>query len=293
MQQMTMESRRDPAPSRMAYRLHRLWLTPSVRIMSQIVLPASVVTALASWYVDGEAIRQALVGNAEEIRRFVAERPEFMIRSLSVEGAGDELSDAIRKILPVEFPISTFDLELDRIQLIVESLEAVASAELHIRPGDILQIKVIERIPVAVWRTGTALALVDTDGQQVAQLSRRAERADLPLVAGKGADSAVPEALAIVAAAEPLETRLRGLVRVGERRWDVVLDRNQRIMLPETGALEALQQVIALDHAQDVLDRDVVAVDMRNPQRPTVRIGQEAVGELRRIRAIEAGGSSR
>ena len=44
-------------------------------------------------------------------------------------------------------------------------------------------------------------------------------------------------------------TTLRGLVRVGDRRWDLVLDRNQKIMLPEQNAPAALERLIALDKA--------------------------------------------
>lgn len=293
MQQMTAELRRDPAPSRIAYRMQRLWLTPSFRFAVKAVLPAAALAILGIWHIDGDSARRTLDGFVEDIRRSVAERPEFMVRFVSVDGASEELDGSIREILPVEFPISTFDLELDRIQSVVESLDAVASADLHIRPGDILHITVRERSPVAVWRAGESLALIDAEGEIINHLRRRAERADLPLVAGEGVDAAVPEALAIFAAAEPLEARLRGLVRVGERRWDAVLDRDQRIMLPETGAVSALEQVIALDHAQDLLARDVSAVDMRNPHRPTVRLGGEAVDELRRIKALEAGGVDR
>ncbi len=289
MWQMTANFRRDPAPSRIAYRIHRLWLTPSVRFAVKVLMPATLATVLAIWYIDGEAIKRALLGNVETVRRFVAERPEFMIRFVSIDGASDELSDRIRKILPVRFPVSTFELKLDEIQSAVESIEVVASVELHIRPGDILHIAVTEHIPVAVWRLDDALMLVSPEGRITASLSRRGERADLPLIAGEGADAAVSEALAIVAAAEPLVARLRGLVRIGERRWNVVLDGDQRIMLPETGAVVALEQVIALHQAQDLLDRDVAVIDMRNPRRPTVRMRPEAVEEMRRIRALEAG----
>ena len=97
------------------------------------------------------------------------------------------------------------------------------------------------------------------------------------------------EALDLIAAAEPLSARLRGLVRMGERRWDVVLDRDQRIMLPETEAVQALERVIAMDQAVDMLERDLVAVDLRLPHRPTLRMTGGAVQELLRIRAIEAG----
>jgi len=137
------------------------------------------------------------------------------------------------------------------------------------------------------------LELLDADGRRVAAIAHRMHRYDLPLIVGEGADRAAPEALALYNAAEPLVPRLRGLVRMGERRWDVVLDRDQRIMLPETGAIEALEQVIALDQAQDLLARDISAVDMRNAHRPTLRMGQLAVAELRKIKAIELGDAYR
>ncbi len=293
MQQVTSDFRYDPAPSRAAYRMHRIWLTPSVRFLVKAVLPAAAVVGLANWLIDGTVGQRTLLDRIEEIRRFVAERPEFMVRYVKIEGASDELVDRIREILPIEFPASTFDLKLDRLQSAIESLDAVGSAELGIRTGAILHIAVDERIPVAVWREGGKLTLVDSEGVRVAPISGRAQRPDLPLFVGAGVDSAIPEGLAIISAAEPLEVRLRGLLRVGQRRWDAVLDRNQKIMLPETGAVAALEYIVALDHAYGLLARNVSVVDMRNPRRPTVRLGGEAVDELRRIKELETVGANR
>ena len=90
-----------------------------------------------------------------------------------------------------------------------------------------------------------------------------------------------------MAAAGPVRPRLRGLTRVGNRRWDLVLDRDQRILLPESDPIPALEQVLALDRAQDILARDIVHVDMRNPVRPTILLAAPATGELRHIRDIE------
>ena len=69
--------------------------------------------------------------------------------------------------------------------------------------------------------------------------------------------------LRLLATAKPLIKRVRGLVRVGERRWDLVLDRGQRILLPPEGAAQALERVLAVNEVQDLLERDVVTVDMR------------------------------
>ncbi|MFT6650871.1 MAG: cell division protein FtsQ, partial [Celeribacter sp.] len=104
--------------------------------------------------------------------------------------------------------------------------------------------------------------------------------------AGEGAEREVAQALALLKSADPLMDRVRGIVRVGERRWDLVLDKDQRILLPEINPFAALAQVIALDQAQDLLVRDVRTVDMRNPNRPTLRITEVARDEFRRLKGL-------
>ena len=86
----------------------------------------------------------------------------------------------------------------------------------------------------------------------------------------------------VFAAAGPLIDRVRGLVRMGERRWDMVLDRDQRILLPGGNPVSALDRVIALNDAQDMLNRDVAIVDMRNADRPTLRMNEEAADAMHR-----------
>ena len=79
---------------------------------------------------------------------------------------------------------------------------------------------------------------------------------------------------------------------MGERRWDVVLDRDQRILLPENAPVQALERVIALSEAQDILERDLAAVDMRIAARPTLRMNKAAVSEWWRIRQLSNDGLS-
>nr|MCW1950205.1 cell division protein FtsQ [Octadecabacter sp.] len=79
--------------------------------------------------------------------------------------------------------------------------------------------------------------------------------------------------------------RMRGVVRMGERRWDVILDSGQRILLPTENPVPAFERVVALNQAQDLLERDVAVVDMRHPARPTIRLNEQAVANLRQINA--------
>lgn len=272
--------RRDPAPSRLAYRMDRLWLTPMFRLAVRVGLPFALAVSLVGGYLADETRREGITKSLADLRESVETRPEFMVKLMAIDGASAPVATAIRKMLPVALPASSFRLDLEALRAEIEQVDAVASAELHIRKGGILQVTVRERQPAMLWRTEAGLEMLDATGHRVATLLNRAARPDLPVIAGEGADAHVDEALALLDAAEPIQDRIRGLVRVGERRWDIVLDRDQRILLPETKAIEAVQRVIALDLAEDMLGRDLTIVDLRNQNRPTIRIAADADAEL-------------
>ncbi|MDT8854159.1 cell division protein FtsQ/DivIB [Paracoccaceae bacterium Fryx2] len=278
--------RRDPAPSRAAYRMQRLWLTPLFRALMRVGLPAFVVTMAAGlWLADSDR-RAALTSTVTDLRETVESRPEFMVSLLAIDGASAPLAEAVRSTLALPLPQSSFDLDLEAARATVERLDAVAAADLRVKPGGVLQVTITERVPAMVWRTPEAVTLLDADGRRVAMVLTRADRGDLPLIAGDGANRAVPEALAIFAAAGPLLPRVRGLVRMGERRWDVVLDRNQRILLPVDAPVRAMERLLALDQAEDLLARDISAVDLRLQDRPVLRLSPYALKELRVARGI-------
>ncbi len=283
--------RADPAPSRLAYRLHRVWLTPAFWWFLRSGLPMIAVTGLVVWTFSSEERRMAIHAWGADLKRQVEERPEFMVTLLAVDGASDPVASEIREILPVHLPASSFDLDLAGLREAVLEVPAVAAAQVHVRTGGVLEVMISERAPVALWRNPAGLSVLGRDGTVIGHVARRAERADLPLLVGEGVDRAVPEALAVLAAAEPFSPRIRGLRRVGERRWDIVLDRGQVIQLPSAEPVRAVDRVIALDTARNLLSRDIAVVDLRNRDRATVRLTEDAVAALRAVRMIETGAS--
>jgi len=279
--------RRDPAPSRAAYRMQRLWLTPLFRALMRVGLPVFGVTLVFGMYLADDDRRASLTGGFASIRDAVQRRPEFMVSLLSIEGASPALAEAIRAKLALRLPQSSFDIDLEAARARIETLDGVASADLRVKGGGVLEARITERVPTVVWRGLANVELLDETGRRVMLVAARADRSDLPLVAGEGADKAVAEALQILAAAEPILPRVRGLVRMGQRRWDLVLDRGQRVLLPTDAPVKALERMIALDQAQDLLDRDVIAIDLRIQDRPVLRLAPFALGEMRRARGID------
>lgn len=278
--------RRDPAPSRLKYRLERMWLTPLYRRVLRVGLPAFVLAMVGGLWLADEDRRARLTDGVTSVVTQVQSREEFQVRMMTIEGASPVVDRALRAMLPVDLPASSFDIDLTALRLAVMQLDAVESIDLRIKPGGILSAVVVEREPAILWRHARGIDMLDAGGYRVASVTSRDVRADLPLISGEGADLVTAEALALFDAAGPILPRVRGLVRQGERRWDLVLDYDQRILLPETGAVIALEAAIALDRAQDMLGRDIQVVDLRDPQRPVLRLGIDARNTVRTARGL-------
>lgn len=279
-------ARSDPAPSRWSWRMQRLMLTPGFRLALRAGLPFCIMFVAGTLYLSDESRRNAITDAVAEARVSFEERPEFMVKLMAVDGVDDALAGEIRHVVPIEFPKSSFDLDLDALRAQITDLDAVQKANVRIKPGGVLQVDVTARVPVALWRSDDGLALVDLGGVFVGPVVARSDYPHLPLIVGENAQLHVPQALRLLRTAGVLDSRVHGIVRMGQRRWDVVLDRAQRIMLPEMNPMQALERVIALEGAQEILTRDVLRVDMRLPNRPTVRMSEEATEALWDIRQV-------
>jgi cell division protein FtsQ len=281
--------RRDPAPSRLRYRLTRLWLRPGVRRLVNVGLPA-LAAVLGTWTLAGELqLKARTLATVAAVREAIVERPEFMITKLAIPGVSADLAEQIREASLVVLPVNSLEVNVAAVRARIEKLDAVEGATVRALPGGVLTIEAVERVPVVLWRTAGRLELLDRNGVRVAEVDSRLRRPDLPLIAGRGAEARVAEALALLADAGPVAPRIRGLVRVGERRWDLVLDRDQVVRLPEADPGGALRRVMALHAAEDLLGRDLTVVDLRNPERPMLRLSEHAISELERLRGLEAG----
>ena len=245
--------------------------------------------ALGVWLWNQQAVWVWGDRQITELREAIAARPEFAVTGLAISGGSPRLRTLAHEEIGLKAPVSSLALDLDALRKRIEALPGIASARLTIGPDGMLRAALTERVPVALWRWEGQLHLVDREGVVIGPVAGRADRPALPLIIGAGADRAVPEALALHARAAPLHDRLRALVRVGERRWTVALDRDQAIMLPAKGAEPALARVLAIDDAEDLLAREVTVIDMRLPQRPTLRLTDRAVAELLLLRAVVAG----
>lgn len=278
--------RRDPAPSRLFYRWQRIWLTPLYRRLIAFGIPVAALVAGGHLLWSDPDVQAQITASLVRARESVERRPEFQIQLIRLQDVPDDLAAQVRQAAAIDLPVSSFHVDLDAVKTRIEQIDAVRQAALYLRAGGVLEVVIEPRVPVVLWRGPKGLEMLDAAGQRAGYVAHRGDRPELPLLAGQGVGPHIGEALEILDAAHPVADRIRGVVRVGERRWDIVLDRDQRVMLPENDAVRTVEHVMAMQMTQDVLSRDISVMDMRDTRRPILRLSDAAFEERRLQQAI-------
>lgn len=146
-------------------------------------------------------------------------------------------------------------------------------------PGT-LQVKLDEREPFALWQRGKIVSIIDREGDVITDEVKE-RYAGLPLVVGHGAQKQSAGMLATLDRVPKLRPRVRALVLIAERRWNLVLENGITVRLPEEGVDAALSELVRLDEKDALLSRDITAVDLRLKDRVVVRLSEEAAKQRR------------
>jgi cell division protein FtsQ len=152
----------------------------------------------------------------------------------------------------------------------LESLPWVRRATVERRLPEILFIHLVERQVLARWQLDGKVSVIDDGGEVLAQADP-ADFAELPLIVGAGAPAEAAALLSLLESEPDLHRLVTAAVRVGERRWNLQLEEGIEVRLPEAGAEQAWAELARIVRQHDLLERDVVVIDLRIPDRMVVR----------------------
>lgn len=272
--------KRDPAPSRLGYKFSRWMLSPFIKKSVFFGMPLIILLLPVFIFLKDQNNKNRVEEIVLDFYRKVIERPEFMLSALSIQGSSDSLNAEIREILGLNFPISSFDLDLADLRNRVLSLPPVETAEVRLEGGSILHVKVKEKVPALLLKDDTGIHVLNKNGDYIRPLLSTEYGSKLPVITGEGAQKAAAEAFILFSALYDKLDEVRGLVLVGGRRWNIVLKSGQVIMLPEKKSEQAVQKILILDKAEKILSRDIAVFDFRLPYRITLRFPENKDGQI-------------
>lgn len=254
------------------------WALPTLRAALKLS-PVLLLGGFLAWgWADGSLPTMYEDASSGFVR--ATAEAGLSVNDVLVKGRKETDPAAVLAALGVDTgsPMLTFDPHA--AQAALQALPWVAAATVERRlPGTIF-VQLVERTPMAIWQNEQKLYLVDADG--VVLTDQHLERwPDLPMLVGAEAPKHGRELLALLAAEPLIGQRVDAAVLVGGRRWDLRLDNGVDVRLPEKDMAAALRQLATVQQTNRVLERDIVAVDLRVPDRLVVQTSAQAA-ELRR-----------
>lgn len=215
-------------------------------------------------------------GHGQQIVQALTSRAGFAVEEVRIAGNSETSEIDVFERIGLDGWTSLIGLDAAEARGAVLSLPWVAQASVRKAYPAALDIEIVEKQAFAIWQHGSVLTLVERNGEPIAPFSGT-RHLNLPLVVGMGAAESAAEFVDFLAAEHPrLAARVKGFIRVSQRRWDLRLDSGVTVRLPEHGVREALQELARLESGHGVLSRDVVTIDLRLSDRVALRLSPEA-----------------
>jgi cell division protein FtsQ len=233
-----------------------------------------IAGALAYGAVAGEHV-PAVMDWVKNARDVAASAVGFRIAAISLSGEKEVSREEILTTAGVTGRASLLFLDADaaRKQLLANPWIGDA-AVLKLYPNR-LQITITERHAFALWQKDGRVSVIAADGTVLEPFVEKCYLG-LPLVVGRDAERQAKDFLAVVDRYPEIRSALRASILVADRRWDLRLTSGINVQLPETDVETALHRLVELDHDKKLLSRDITVVDLRLPDRVTVRLSDAA-----------------
>ena len=293
-------ARREPSrPAHWAGRLLRRWslVTSGGRLPRGLGAAASLVpvlTALAYGTVVGDHV-PAIIAAFHDARDAAANAAGFRIMSVTVSGERQISREQVLAAVGVTGNSSLLFFDVDDARDKLKSNPWIGDASVLKLYPDRLQISIKEREPFALWQKDHRVSVVAADGTVLEPYVNPA-LIRLPLVVGRGAAVQAKTILAQLDRYPDLRDQVRASILIAERRWNLRLRNGLDIRLPETGVEQALSRLAALDKEKKLLSREIVAIDLRLPDRVTVQLSDVAAAAradtLKDKKPVKKGGST-
>ena len=216
-----------------------------------------------------------LTSALSDTRNAIGNSAGFRITSVAINGRKQLSQDEVLATGGVNGRSSLLFLDAAAVRDRLKANPWIADATvLKLYPGE-LQIDISERSAFALWQQDGRLSVIADDGAVLEPYLSR-HFISLPLVVGKGAETRARDFLALLARYPQVRSVTKAAIFVGERRWNLRLKGGLDVRLPENDVGNALAALSRLDKEDKLFSRDIVAIDLRLPDRLTVQLSDDA-----------------
>jgi cell division protein FtsQ len=255
------------------------WLPPPASIAAAVA-GLGVALALSSWVASG-GFRDAWSGVEGRLVAWSGQSG-LVVRDVLVEGRRRTPVQALRDRLDIRVGMPLLAVDTVAAKERLETLAWVERASVARMLPDAVQVRLLERQPLALWQRAGRFEVIDRTGAVIegALSDHPEDYRNLRVLVGDAAPQDAATLFALLSTEPALSARVVAATRVGGRRWNVHLDNGIEVWLPERDAPGAWRVLADEARADALLERAVTVIDLRFlPERLRLRLDPAALAE--------------
>ena len=190
----------------------------------------------------------------------------LVIKKIEITGTKELSRESILNVVSAEKGRPIFEFDTIKIRENIESISWVERAEVKRILNGTINIIVFEKSPIALWKKDKELFLIDTKGE-IIEKNKSKKFLNLPMILGEEAPKYINELLSMLKKFPNIYENIHHFQRVGNRRWNLRLNDDSTILLPEKNYMFALEQLSSLEEKEKILSKKKVNIDMRIPKK--------------------------
>lgn len=175
---------------------------------------------------------------------------------------------------------SIFKCASAEIRESLERLPWVEHAVVYKKLPNQLHIQIKERTPIALWQHQKRFYLVDQNGA-IIHTNNIPQTQSLPVIVGTDAPHHAPKLLNLLSHYKEIKSAVTGIVRINRRRWDLILNKNITIKLPEIQVEVALARLNFLLEAKKIKLDEFLAIDLRLPKQLIAKMAPHTASRIK------------
>lgn len=197
----------------------------------------------------------------------------FVLDNVLIAGQANLSTNEIVASLNADVGTPIFSIKLDDSKQILEKNSWVKSVILRRQIPDTIFVSLIERKPIALWQVNKKLYVIDEEGDIIENASIEKFMHFINFV-GEDANVHANELIKELNKNPSLAAKIKHAVRYGQRRWDLSIEENINVKMPQHNFQEAYNYLIKMYESGNLFSKDIKSIDLRDSSKIYVEKNQ-------------------
>ena len=245
---------------------------PFFNLKRKLIFLGILIIGIVGFFFLRSPIGQQFLACLEKMGIFFQSKTNLSIQKATITGHYYTHKEDVIEAIGLEQNSPIFQLDLDTAIEEIKKLPWVKEVSIQRILPDSIHVQLVEKIPLVSWQNNYKYLPIDIEGNPIAD--EKTILSHLILVVGTDAPQHSPDLIKQLSAFPKIMQRVKSAVRVGGRRWNLILDdikTGTQIYLPDTDIYLALQRLNKLQEESRLLDKDLEKIDVRFTDRLIVR----------------------